>query len=319
MKTLSPQKVRKKPWSLFVRGMAMGAADVVPGVSGGTIAFITGIYEELLNSIRAFNPTNLRLLWAKQFREAWKRINGGFLFSLFLGILTSFVTLAKGIEYALENHPIRLWAFFFGLVVASAFVVLRKVKVWSAPAFISLGVGTATAFGITVLAPATTPDTYWFLFLAGMIAICAMILPGVSGSFLLVLMGKYQSLLSAVNERNVVVLIVFAAGCGVGLISFSHLISYLLRRFHSVAIALLSGFLIGSLNKIWPWKKTLETQLDRHGELIPVREMNLLPLQYANLTDSNPYLASAIGFMFIGATLVLTLELGFGSRRQEER
>lgn len=240
---------------LLVKGMGMGAADVVPGVSGGTIAFIVGIYEELVESIKSINFSALKLLFTGKAAAFWKAINGNFLLALVSGIAISVFSLAKLITYLLEAHPVLVWAFFFGLVLASTLFVGKEIKEWNWKTILSFIAGAVIAFYITVATPTETPNALWFIFLCGAIAICAMILPGISGSFILVLLGKYFYIMEAVKNLDIVILLVFACGIVIGITSFSHVLSYALRNFHNITIAVLTGFMLGSLNKVWPWKE----------------------------------------------------------------
>ncbi len=237
---------------MWLKGCAMGTADVVPGVSGGTIAFISGIYEELIESIRRADLTALRLLGRLRFGEFWRHVNGRFLLPVLLGIATAVFSLARLMTYLLTNHPVAVWAFFFGLIVASALLVARQVGKWDWRSAAALLAGIAVAWWITVASPAETPETWWFIMLSGAIAICAMILPGISGAFILLLLGKYQFILQAVGELNIPVLALFLAGAVAGIVSFSHLLSWLLRHWHDVTVATLMGFMIGSLVKPTP-------------------------------------------------------------------
>jgi putative membrane protein len=286
----------------------MGAADVVPGVSGGTIAFISGIYEELLNSIRSVNGQALKLLLGGKFKEFWYHINGTFLFVLLGGIGTSIVTLSRIILYLLQNYPEMLWSFFFGLVVASAVVISRKIERWTPGVVITGLVGIAVAYYITVAAPAETPTELWFIFLSGAIAICAMILPGISGSFILLLLGKYEYILGAVKELRIATILTFAVGCVVGLLSFSHALNWMLKHRFSVTVALLTGFMVGSLNKVWPWKEVVRTYTDRHGEVKPLLEQNVLPFNYTEITGRESYLVPCIILAIIGFSVVYFVE-----------
>ena len=247
---------------LYLKGMAMGAADIVPGVSGGTIAFITGIYEELLNSIKSFNLDALELLKQLQFKALWKHINGTFLLVLLAGIFTSILTLARLVTWLLATYPVQIWSFFFGLIIISAILVTKEIRKWSISVVIAGIIGIVVAYIITIASPAQTPDALWFIFLAGAIAICAMILPGISGSFILLLLVKYEFILTALKEFNIPIIIVFGIGCVVGLLSFARVVSWLLDRYYNVAVALLAGFMVGSLNKVWPWKVITEYYLD---------------------------------------------------------
>ena len=284
---------------LVLKGMGMGAADVVPGVSGGTIAFIVGIYEELINSIKSINTKNLRLLFRGQFSSFWEGINANFLLSIVLGIGISIFSLAKIITYLLVNQPILVWAFFFGLVLASTWFVAKEIKQWQVKTAVSFVIGAVLAYYITVATPAETPTHPLFIFLCGAIAICAMILPGISGSFILVLLGKYFYIMEAVKSFRITVMLTFMAGAVIGITTFSRVLSFALRRFHDATIALLSGFMLGSLNKVWPWKETIETYTDSHGVVKPLVEQNIAP---------NTQVIEAVGLMILGFSLVYALE-----------
>ena len=285
--------------SLFLKGMGMGAADVVPGVSGGTIAFIVGIYEELINSIKSINLSSLKLLLGFKIKDFWNAINGTFLICVLAGILTSVLSLAKIITWLLETHPVLVWSFFFGLVLASTWSVSKRIKKMSISRWITFFIGAALAFFITDATPSATPDALWFIFICGAISICAMILPGISGSFILVLLGKYMYIMTSLKEFNIPIILIFGAGAAIGIISFSNVLSYLLKNYHDLTISTLAGFMFGSLNKIWPWKETVETFVDRHGITKPLIEKNILP---------NQYLWQGIILMIIGLIMVIALE-----------
>lgn len=285
---------------LMLKGIGMGAADVVPGVSGGTIAFIVGIYEELIDSIKSINLTSLKMLFSLKFGRFWKAVNGNFLLAIISGIGISIFSLAKLITYLLVHEPVLVWAFFFGLVLASIWFVSREVTKWNVKTVAGFLLGAVAAYVITVTTPAETPDDLWFIFLCGAIAICAMILPGISGSFILVLLGKYFFIMEAVKSLRMSILLVFAGGAVIGISLFSRALSYALHRFHNITIAVLSGFMLGSLNKVWPWKETIETYIDRHGVAKPLIEANILP---------DRQLWEAIGLAAAGFVLVYLLEL----------
>ena len=299
--------------AISIKGLAMGAADVVPGVSGGTIAFITGIYEEFINSLKSINLDALKKLKSEGIVEMWKHINGNFLVSLFIGIGISIVSLAKGITYLLEEFPVLLWAFFFGLIVSSSILVAKNVKKWSVGPFVSMAVGAVIAFYITVASPSETPTDTWFVFLAGMIAICAMILPGISGAFILLLMGKYKMIVGAISEFDLKILITFALGCGTGLLSFSHVLSWMFKRFHDITIALLTGFMIGSLRKVWPWQETLKWRINSHGEEVPFIQVPVSPSDYAG----ESYLIGAIALALTAILIVFLLDK-FGNQEEKQ-
>lgn len=259
---------------LTLKGMGMGAADVVPGVSGGTIAFIVGIYDELINSIKSINGESIKLLFSGQFKAFWEYIHANFLFSILLGIGISVFSLAKIITWLLVAHPVLVWSFFFGLVLASTWFVSKDIKEWNWKTISSFVAGVIIAFYITVATPAETSAEWWFIFVCGAIAICAMILPGISGSFILVLLGKYFFIMEAVKTLNLKVMLIFAAGAFVGITTFSRILSYALKYFRNITLAVLTGFMLGSLNKVWPWKEKIETIADGH----PIQlESNILP------------------------------------------
>jgi putative membrane protein len=264
--------------TLVARGYCMGAADVVPGVSGGTMAFILGIYEELIQSIRQvgqpqFLQSVIRLRW----REALQLLNWPFLAAVATGIFLAILTLAQGLEWLLENQPTVVWSFFFGLVLASVFVVSKRVRQWAPPLVAALLLAAGGAYLLVGLVPAQTPETWWFLFLSGALAITAMILPGISGAFILVLLGKYQYVLSAVNQRDIVTLSFVIAGAAVGIVTIAQLLGWLFKRFHDLTVATLTGLMLGSLRKVWPWKVDLAWITDRHGQQIPTLQQNVLP------------------------------------------
>ena len=291
--------------------MGMGAADVVPGVSGGTIAFITGIYEELINSIRGINLKAIRFFFTGRWRSFWQQINGNFLISVFAGIFISVLSLAKLLEYLLEHQPILIWSFFFGLVLASSYVVSRKIPHWRFPKFLALAAGIAIAFYITSVTPATTTNAPWFVILSGGLASCAMILPGISGSFILLLLGKYTYALNAVNEGEILHLLMLGAGAVSGLILFANLLSWLLKKYHDITIAVLVGFMIGSLNKIWPWKETLE-YIEVEGIMKPLVESNILP----SVGNPEHQFWTALLVGIAGISLILLIEIGLAQNKK---
>jgi putative membrane protein len=293
---------------LFSKGMGMGAADVVPGVSGGTIAFITGIYEELLNSIRSVNGEAVRLLSRLDLLGFWRHINGTFLVVLITGILFSIASLSRGVLFLLENYPIMLWGFFFGLIVASALVVGKKITKWRPIVVLSGMVGVAVAYWVTVAVPMQTPEAYWFVFLSGAVAICAMILPGLSGSFLLLLMAKYEFMMNALKELKLDVIAVFAVGCVTGLLAFSHVLNWMLKKYYNITVAMLTGFMVGSLNKVWPWKYTVQTYTDRHGVVKPLVQDKVMPGTFAELTGQEPYVLYALVLAVFGFLLVYLID-----------
>ncbi len=311
-------KTTKDYLLLYLKGIAMGSADAVPGVSGGTIAFISGIYEELINSLKSFNLQALRLLLGLKIKAFWQYINASFLLVLFLGIGTAIVSLSRILLYLLDHHPILLWAFFFGLIIASALVVGRKITAWSTGVGLSLVAGVIFGYLITVATRTETPENLGFVFLSGAIAICAMILPGISGSFILILLSKYKFIFGTLKDlslssilsfdQNFRVLLAFGLGCVVGILSFSHAINWMLKRYHDLTIAFLTGIMLGSLNKVWPWKITLETYEDRHGEIQPLLQKSVLPWAYTQETGEPSFWIWAGLLAIFGFLLVYLLE-----------
>ncbi len=241
-----------------VKGIAMGAANVIPGVSGGTIALITGIFERLIDALKSFDITALRLLLKGKFKEFAEHIDLYFLIALFTGVGIAIISLARLFEFLFKNYPVYIWAFFFGLVLASVYYVAKTVKKWSLSAVISFLAGAAIALTITFLKPGTEDSSFLYLLLCGVVAICSMILPGLSGSFVLLLMGNYKLVMvDAVNEMNLQVLLPVAIGAVGGLLLFSHFLSWLLKKYHNQTIATLAGFILGSLGILWPWKEAI--------------------------------------------------------------
>ncbi|HZJ93899.1 MAG TPA: DUF368 domain-containing protein [Thiopseudomonas sp.] len=292
---------------LFVKGMAMGAADVVPGVSGGTVAFITGIYDELLGALSRI-PEAALLLFKGQVKQAWQLANANFLLILFSGILLSVLSLARVITWLLETQPIALWSFFFGLILVSCYLVGRDIQRWHISRWLAFAAGAGFAWWITVASPVAWGHDPLSLFFAGAIAICAMILPGISGSFILLLMGLYPTVLLAVKQLDLSVLVVFAGGCLFGLLAFARVLQAALQRFRDLTLALLTGIMFGSLNKVWPWKQTLTWRTDSQGVEVPLLQENILPWHYADLFQSNPQLLSAVLLMLCGIVLVMAIE-----------
>ncbi len=293
---------------LTLKGLAMGAADVVPGVSGGTIAFITGIYDELLSTLKKLGPDALLVLFKQGFAEFWRHINGNFLLCVFGGVHLSLKTLASVIGFCLENYPLLVWAFFSGLIGASVVLLFRHQTDWKRSSLLYCGAGVAVVIAIALSKPAQLPGEWWMLFIGGFIAICAMILPGVSGSFLLLLMGLYPVFLQAIVDFDIVSLLSFGCGCICGLLLFSRFLSWLLARFHSQTLSVLVGFLIGSLYVTWPWKQVTEFMTDRHGEQVPLVQANVSPFTYAEVVGNDPQLIFVILFSCIGLFLVLSVE-----------
>lgn len=314
----------KKFWNniiVAIKGACMGAADVIPGVSGGTIAFITGIYDHLIGSINSINAEAVKLFFTGKFKEFWKHINGTFLLSLFCGILFSVVALAGLMQYLLESHPIQTWAFFFGLIVASSLFILRGIEGWNLKAVIFLVLGIGLGVTVCTLSPTTTPDALWFIFLSGAIAICAMILPGISGSFILLILGKYKFIMEAITGlttgqevgQNLVILGVFAVGAVCGIIAFSRFLNWLLSRYHKQTLLVLAGFIIGSLVKVWPWNNMeaiMLAQFPQASEVLNNLSVEILRNEYYRMLGQVDYqIGSAILFAIIGFSLVTGIEV----------
>ncbi len=292
----------------------MGAADVVPGVSGGTIAFITGIYEELIRSLKSIDITALKLLIRCHFKEFYKKINGSFLFPVLIGIVISLFSLARLMSWLLANYPIEVWSLFFGLIAASAVQVAMGIERWKNKTFGAFILGIVVAYYITILPTTTTPDGYWFIFLAGVIAICAMILPGISGSFILLLLGKYQYMIDAVSNLKFAILGIFAAGALCGLVLFSRLLTWLFEKGRDVMIALLTGFMVGSLNKVWPWKLPYPV-FGSDGLLRGLGEKSVMPNTYHEFLQMDPFsqdtsahIAEALIFCALGIAIIVVME-----------
>ena len=289
---------------IALKGIAMGAADAVPGVSGGTIAFISGIYQELINTISSINLGLFKTLKKEGSLAFWKQCNGNFILTLLSGILISYVSFMRLAKYLIENHPILIWSFFFGLIVASIFFVARQIKLWNLAVLVSLILGTLGAYYITTIPTMAGNEHPLFLFFAGAIAICAMILPGISGSFILVILGAYKTLSDALHDFDIKKVALFAFGALIGIVSFSHVLKWLFKHYHDITLALLTGFIFGSLNRIWPWKEVLTWREDSSGELVPFLEKSISPSSF----DGNPQLALAIALMVIGFVTIFILE-----------
>lgn len=297
---------------ITLKGMAMGAADVVPGVSGGTIAFISGIYEELISTISGVKPSLLST-WKKDgFKAMWTELNGNFIIALFLGILISIFSLMRVANYLLDTHPVLIWSFFFGLVVASIWFVAKQIPKWNWKVILSAIIGAAVAFYIVSLPPLSTNSSYLFLFFAGAIAVCAMILPGISGAFILVLLGAYKTITEAAHDFDIKTLGVVGLGAVFGLLTFSKVLKWLFVHYSSITLAVLTGFIAGSLNKIWPWKETLETAIFGDKEIV-IKEASVLPWNF----NGDPQTLWAVLLMLTGFSLIIGLEM-LASDKPEE-
>ena len=307
----------KKQQSLFgliARGMAMGAADVVPGVSGGTIAFITGIYDRLLGALKNV-PAAAKTLFSNGIRAAWEKMDATFLCAVFAGVLISILSFAHLITYLLVTHPVMLWSFFFGLIIISGVHMLKQIEHWGAGNIILILLGIVVSYTIGLMTPAHVSPGLGVFFVAGAIAICAMILPGISGSFILLLMGLYTAVMEAVKSLDILVMAVFATGCLVGLLTFSHVLSWLLKHYRDLTVSLLTGLMIGALGKVWPWKQVLETRINSSGEEVPLIESNISPFVYEQVAQQPAYLMESLGLMLTAIALVLVMEW-FGREKQ---
>lgn len=289
--------------SVFLKGMAMGAADIVPGVSGGTIALITGIYERLIQALNAIDHRLWRTIKQNGLPALWHKIDGNFLTLLLMGIMGSVLSLANLLHLLLADHPILVWSFFFGLIAASAYFVGKRAKRLQFGTVLSFLLGTGIAFSITLFPPMAAPESSYLFFFAGMLAISAMILPGISGSFILVLLGAYKVVLGAIKDLDLAILGFMAGGCAVGLLTFSKILNWMFRRYHDLTIAMMSGFLLGSLNKVWPWKGNGSAV---HGKELP--GSNLLPGTFESLSDQDPQLIYAIILAILGAASIAVVE-----------
>ncbi|MBP8792703.1 MAG: DUF368 domain-containing protein [Lutibacter sp.] len=290
---------------ISLKGVAMGAADVVPGVSGGTIAFISGIYEELLQSISSININTVKLLKTEGVKAVWNKINGNFLLALVSGIFISILSLAKLITYLLEHEQILVWSFFFGLVLASILFVGKQISKWDVLTVVVLVLGAVLAYYITTLQPLVTENSsLFFIFLSGSLAICAMILPGISGAFILVLLGAYKPVLDAIHNKDFKIIITFAIGAIVGLLSFSKVLNWLFKHHKNLTLAGLTGFILGSLNKIWPWKEVVTWRTNSHGIQVPFNEESVSPFNF----NGEAQLLTAITLAIVGFAVILILE-----------
>ena len=288
---------------VYLKGMAMGCADVIPGVSGGTIAFITGIYTELLESIKSVNLNAVKTLFKQGPKAAWQHINGTFLITLLAGILTAILSLAKVIHYLLDTQAILVWSFFFGLILASSLHMAKQIMEWKITTMSALILGIVIAAFISIASPTSIEASHLNIFLGGSIAICAMILPGISGSFILLLMGLYGPVLAAIKGFQLDIMGIFAAGAVLGLMLFSRLLSWLLAHYKDVMFSLLTGFMLGALLKVWPWKETISVRLNSKGVEVPFEEMVRLP-SWAN----NDQIIAALVAVIVGSGCVLLLE-----------
>lgn len=303
---------------ITLKGIAMGAADVVPGVSGGTIAFISGIYQELIDSINGVNLSLLKTLKNEGFKAAWKQANASFLLALLIGIAISILTFSKIITHLLATKPIMVWSFFFGLIIASIILIWKQINQWKTVSVIALLVGIVITYYITIARPVSSPDSYPYIFISGFIAIIAMILPGISGAFILLLMGSYETVIGTINQFRegltqlnsemvtgaLFKLGTFAIGAIIGLKAFSKILHWMFDHHKNTTLALLVGFMIGSLNKVWPWKEVLETRLNSHGETVPFIEKSILPQDF----NGEAQVVTSLLLAFFGFLVIYGME-----------
>ncbi len=298
---------------IALRGLAMGIAEVIPGVSGGTIAFITGIYERLLASIKQILGPELWQSWRQGgFIRVWSDADGRFLLALLMGMAAGIVIGVFGVSHLMERYPVLLWAFFFGLIIASSIFIARQITRWGVAEYSTLALGTALAFYITIATPAQGTDAHWFVFLSGVIAISALILPGLSGSFVLLLLGMYTTIIGTLKKllqhfdvESLITIVIFALGCLLGLATFSRILSWMFKTWHNLTLALLTGFMLGSLNKVWPWRQVVSYRTNSKGIEVPFLEKSVLPSQYIS---GDPMLAGALACMVLGVLLVWWIE-----------
>ncbi len=288
---------------VYVRGMLMGIADLIPGVSGGTMALITGIYERLLGALSHLDKRAIRLLLKMDFKNFWQHIDGNFLLSLFAGILTSVFAFSKLIHYLLETYPVLVWSFFFGLIAASSIFIIRQTDYKKPLTLLAVVAGAIIAYWITNILPEEAPDTMFYYFLSGMAASIAMILPGISGSYILVIMGSYLMVLESVHELKILNLIVFTAGVAVGLIGFSKFLKWFFNKYRNFTLAVMGGFLIGSLHQVWPWKKVLLTKII-NGKEIVIKSKAVMPWEF----EGNNYLLVSLILIAMGFVVIYFFE-----------
>ncbi len=304
---------------ITAKGLAMGAADVVPGVSGGTIAFISGIYEELIETIHKLDFGFFKIWKTIGFKKAWQEYNLSFLLALLTGIAISIISFAKLITWLLDNHPIFVWSFFFGLVIASILYIGKQISQWNFKILAAIVIAAVLSYFITIADPIGSPESTWFLFLAGFVAIIAMILPGISGAFILLLLGAYTSVIGIITQlgegvanfnwellsQALVKLLVFGLGAICGIKLFSKVLNWLFKHHKNLILAVLTGFMVGALNKIWPWKEVLEYRMNSHGEHVPFIDRSILPTHY----PTDPKIMYALVFAILGFLSIYLLEM----------
>ncbi len=293
---------------IYLRGLVMGAADVVPGVSGGTIAFITGIYDRLLLALSSLSKEGWKVLFKEGIKTFWVRQDMTFLVLLGLGVVTSIGLLSHVIKYLLYQHPEALWSFFFGLIISSGVLMIKAIDRWRLVESVFLLLGIACSAWLSLQVPAQVSPSFLKIFLAGAVAICAMVLPGISGSFILLLLGFYGTVITAIQQLDLGILSSFLAGCFIGLFAFVHLVNYFLTHYKAKTFMFLLGLMLGSLIKVWPWKETLSTRLNSHGEAVPLLQKNIWPAEYQALMPESTGLMACLGLMVLGALLLGGME-----------
>ncbi|UBM61822.1 DUF368 domain-containing protein [Candidatus Sulfidibacterium hydrothermale] len=309
----------KEYLNYLLKGIAVGVANIIPGVSGGTIALITGIFERLINAIKAFDGKALKLLFTGQWKAFARKTDFYFLFTLFVGIALAIVTLARVFDYLFKDYPVYIWSYFFGLVLASIYFVAKTIERWNVVVVLLFVAGTAFAVFVSLIHPAAENSSFWYLFLCGVVAICSMILPGLSGSFVMILMGNYQLVaIQAINDRDLGILLPVALGAVIGLVAFSHVLSWVFKHYKDETIATLSGFILGSLNVLWPWKTAeyLKNSAGdfvlKHGEKVIARYVSVFPEHL----DKQFWIA--VGVMLLGVISITVIELMAGKESKEE-
>lgn len=310
----------KETVKIMLKGAAMGVAEVIPGVSGGTLAFITGIYERLLTAISNVNLSLLKTFKEDGIKAVWQKIDGLFLVKLLGGMAVGFIVGLKLVVRLLESHPVHIWSFFFGLILASIPLIGKQVKKWGGLEIMLLVVGAGLVYWVTIAAPSQGSEHLFVVFLAGIIGVSALMLPGLSGSFVLLLMGMYTIIMPAIEEvthfnfgPELFTVIAFGLGMLVGLLTFAKVLSFTFKKYPNPTLALLTGFLIGSLNKVWPWQQVLETRTNSKGEEVVKFSESVLPSQFSELSENflygnNPHIVAAIAIMLVAFVLVFLLD-----------
>lgn len=305
---------------LFIKGLGIGAANVIPGVSGGTIALITGIFEKLIHSLKSFDLKAIKLLFSGKFKAFSDYTNLDFLIAVFAGVFVSILTFARLLEFLFQEYPVYVWSYFFGLILASVYYVGKTIGKLSTPVIISFLLGTGIALAISFLSPATENRSLFYLVLCGVVAVCSMILPGLSGSFVLILMGNYELVfIEAVNKMELAVLLPVVAGAAFGLLAFSHVLSWVYNRFRGQTVSLLTGFILGSLSMLWPWKKEV-FKLDDMGGLLTKPDGTAIIQGYEKYLPStwSHEVAVAVIFIMLGVVTIVLMERLLSHRKTEK-